>query len=111
MTEEEARAKWCPFVRSERQMEGHVGVEGGWSVNRDTKGRPVSRCIASDCMAWRNRPAIYDTEVSYDQAMPSGGGWERTSDLQYVVSGSGVWSRRVENSAATGYCGLAGAPR
>jgi hypothetical protein len=34
-TEEQAKAKWCPFG------------------NRDDGDNPVTFCIASECMAWR----------------------------------------------------------
>lgn len=59
LTEDEAKAKWCPLDRAERRRlysnEG-VGTGGGsalplplfTSPNRDN-----CRCIASACMAWR----------------------------------------------------------
>ena len=45
MTEEEARTKWCPMVRS-------VG-----GVNRGYNGKSMADtlCLASDCMMWRWR--------------------------------------------------------
>lgn len=51
MTEDEAKKKWCPFVR--------LCVKGQSAGNRygDENGtieNPSScRCIGSDCMAWR----------------------------------------------------------
>lgn len=66
MTEEEARAKWCPFVRF------HGTPSDDCLSNRDSgidDGNPgMSRCIGSRCMAWRpiiqNKPVLKDgTEV------------------------------------------------
>lgn len=47
MTEEEAKTKWCPMVRA-----GHVA---GMAVNVEPNGdfKYVTRCIASDCMMWK----------------------------------------------------------
>lgn len=45
MNEDQARKKWCPAVRE-------LGDDGA-SYNRDYSGKPVGRCIASDCMAWQ----------------------------------------------------------
>ncbi len=39
MTEDEAKTKWCPYQ--------------GVGVKADSKAGARSRCIASDCMAWR----------------------------------------------------------
>lgn len=47
LTEEEAKTKWCPFVRLTRAGTGSiVNNRGKWSDN-------INRCIASQCMAWR----------------------------------------------------------
>lgn len=86
MTEEQAKSKWCP---QSRVGSGQSGLGG---MNRDAHATPVdptlverhSRCIASACMAWRERR---DEVHTY----PDGGGT--------VV--------RVE---LNGYCGLAGQP-
>lgn len=52
MTEDEAKTKWCPMVRT--------GMVAGMAVNHHVDMRPngdgvyqQSRCIASDCMMWR----------------------------------------------------------
>ena len=45
LTEEEAKEKWCPFVRID---------EGETSVNRQLSGydRSLFNCIASECACW-----------------------------------------------------------
>lgn len=55
MTEDEARKKWCPMVRT--------GLTAGMAVNHHVGSSHDSpqagdvhdetRCIASDCMMWR----------------------------------------------------------
>lgn len=53
MTEDEAKTKWCPFVRT--------GLTAGMAVNRHVADAPgvwegvydETRCIGSGCMAWR----------------------------------------------------------
>ena len=52
MTEEEAKKKWCPMVRTGLTMgmavNHHIDMmPGGQGVHDET------RCIASDCMMWR----------------------------------------------------------
>lgn len=83
MTEDEAKTKWCPFVRL-------TASQGEWHTNREGPKSHLSQeghacCIASACMAWR----WVREEVSGRDA--DGFGYIR------VVSG--------------GYCGLAGAPQ
>ena len=60
MTEDEAKTKWCPFVRAIkldddttflRSMNG--AVTGSLSEIMDTVN---DRCIGSQCMAWRYWP-------------------------------------------------------
>ena len=55
MTEEEAKTKWCPMVRT--------GLVAGMAVNHHAGSRldappqgdvhDETRCVASDCMMWR----------------------------------------------------------
>lgn len=52
MTEKEAKEKWCPW----RSLE-YVKPGTGFANNRIAPGFELgngSRCIAGDCMAWRD---------------------------------------------------------
>jgi hypothetical protein len=58
VTEEEAKTKWCPMIRS-----GHVAGMAINSYVEMQKGAIDSwyeqtRCIASGCMMWRSRLEI-----------------------------------------------------
>jgi hypothetical protein len=81
MTEDEAKAKWCPAFR---------GNDHG--VNRpldlDTNAM-MGRCIGSACMAWR---WIEDAE------------FRARADRAFDRDGTRLMPDR-------GYCGLAGAPQ
>jgi hypothetical protein len=60
MTEEEAKTKWCPMVRT--------GLVAGMAVNHHAGSRldappqgdvhDETRCVASDCMMWRVLPIV-----------------------------------------------------
>ena len=81
MTEDEARKKWCPMARIASDPED---ASSAYNRNPDAEGviQNGSRCIASDCMMWR------DTNSSENEA------------------------RRVKglSSQREGFCGLAGKP-
>ena len=57
MTEEEARTKWCPFVR----IGGHRST-----YNRDEDGTVIDAalCVASSCMAWREDGAVREMDAA-----------------------------------------------
>lgn len=84
MTEDEAKTKWCPFVRF------HVeGKAPSFTVapNREQRG---TRCIGSACMAWR----------------------EHTGHVEATEQGSdGYAYKHTQKVVRVGFCGLAGAPQ
>ena len=55
MTEDEAKTKWCPFVR----IVNFVSEDNNaWATNQGKQSRTpeeplATHCIASACMAWR----------------------------------------------------------
>jgi hypothetical protein len=58
-TEDEAREKWCPFVRmtqAERMAPAVNRVEGPHAPKGKGYGQTGCQCIASECMAWRWGP-------------------------------------------------------
>jgi hypothetical protein len=93
MTEDEAKTKWCPFVRSTV-----VGLDDAGKItvvsNRDAAQLVqvddikvmTHNCIGSACMAWRN--VLGPDPRDADRTMPEG-----TMSRVIVVGG---------------YCGLAG---
>ena len=99
MTEEEAKTKWCPFVRA---VTGTVYADGRSSHNNAQP--PYNRivdgpkwafprganCIASACMAWRSIP---------DPTL----GWHSEERERH--------RERNGPFVPGGYCGLAGAPQ
>lgn len=95
MTEDEAKTKWCPFVRIGSELSG-LG-----SLNRDVQlGENTMQvnCIASACMAWR------DTSVT---TRPYLDGKPIAEGMTIHPQGRPVEHRPVRN----GFCGLAGEPR
>lgn len=104
MTEDEAKTKWCPFVRTKTMAFSQGELPGVAGVNRDFDGVPVDRlhtCLGSACMAWRE---IHDvaTETTRSAQRPEGDGW---------LPGPGYddWTRQRADFVG-GYCGLAGRP-
>lgn len=58
MTEEEAKTKWCPFVRVAAGMRD-------LAYNRAPNDSPIKHtaCIGSACMAWRETHRVTDANV------------------------------------------------
>lgn len=99
MTEEEAKAKWCPFVRYQDNYEGHAAINRG--------GTGADRCIASACMAWREQVIPEEQENRFNvKERPEGDDWKPWTPKPDNHS---WW--RVRPEQRIGYCGLAGAPR
>ena len=98
MTEDEAKMKWCPFVRN---LPGDPDGKGGADVpahlsayNRLNGTVAIGACIGSSCMAWRRNVAMFD-RMTGEPAIP---GVAAIGDLE-------------PRYTAHGYCGLAGAPQ
>lgn len=67
MTEDEAKAKWCPFARTKTAAFGQDNVSPA-GVNRDFDGEPVDllhTCLASRCAVWRKRAAPREVMQNY----------------------------------------------
>lgn len=82
LTEEKAKKKWCPFARMR------------WDnipLNRDGYDKPITRCIASECMAWRWDFSLWNLEAKR---------WWQSGD-----STNSAVEHRVTDR---GRCGLAG---
>ena len=53
VSKQDAASKWCPFGRLMRTDQGvELGDAVAAAVNREPNGRPLTRCIGSECMAW-----------------------------------------------------------
>lgn len=106
MTEDEAKTKWCPFVRVDSTASNRVAFDE-FSANDD----PC--CIGSACMAWRSKErqvervqtGLGQLPVPYERFEREG--W-RQVDRPYRGADGLFYERTI--SEATGYCGLAGAP-
>lgn len=71
-TEEEAKTKWCPFIKfSDEGPDAYSMSNRGEVLHRDVEPATIARCIGSACMAWRKgkdawqRPngAVIQTQV------------------------------------------------
>jgi hypothetical protein len=105
VTEEEAKTRWCPFVRLTADGQGE------WHVNRDPSlpsspgDTQAYRCIASACMAWRWLPA---PEVQSKLVAIRDYREQHNTDL--VTAKNAVEAAWTKPVATDGFCGLAGRP-
>jgi hypothetical protein len=109
MTEEEAKAKWCPFVRL-------TASQGEWHTNREGPASHLSEpghalCIGSACMAWRHRDPQVEVRQTGLGRMPVepyerfvAEGWRQ---IQRPPGEEGLFYERTISNGG-GYCGLAG---
>ena len=88
MTEDEAKTKWCPFARVSLHDGEAIGNHAANRFPVNTGGEMYSRCIGSECMAWRWKYVLPDesTELGMNA---------------HKTDSDGNW---------LGYCGLAGKP-
>jgi hypothetical protein len=89
MTEDEAKTKWCPFVRYSAAFDDYASNRWKQGLPEDEPHalNPVPcRCIASECMVWRWDQTRWATE--YDDR--------------------GLLMRPPKDGVPRGYCGLAG---
>lgn len=84
MTEDEAKTKWCPFAW--RVMTPEARILGQLERDVQDAPEPMTRCVASECMAWR---WLLNTQKIDDPVTKSVG----------IITVS---------SPVDGYCGLAG---
>lgn len=118
MTEDEAKTKWCPFVRT-GLVSGSGGVAVNHSIDGDDPEAPFSvheqtRCIGSGCMAWRRSGEIEWAATEMERignalraVPPEGDGWQEANGISVDISHY-RW-RRIK-PGTEGYCGLAGDP-
>jgi hypothetical protein len=76
MTEDEASRKWCPHGRVHN-------AQGAYNRTDSTVSSGPSRCVASNCMAWR---------------------WVKDPLVAFVANEQTI----VDKTSEHGYCGLAG---
>jgi len=123
ITEEEARKKWCPFVRyvpARKFSFGRiVAAVNRWIDSNDSQKNPnMCCCIASECMAWewameQHEYAETESKLSkgkfiedWKRIPPEGEGWE---DIEFSSEGQArmkktEWRRAV--TVTKGDCGL-----
>lgn len=93
LTEEQAKEKWCPFVRIEIDAFG----SGIAPIKRDD---PRNVCIASQCMAWR----WIDGEFMKRSYLVSTG---EPPEPNRAYMKSDIRTEHEPNEKRRGYCGLA----
>ena len=104
MTEEEAQSKWCPFAIQAHGFINHRTDTGGYAasnigggINRSPQDAPVTKCIASECMAWR-----WATEPNPE--------WKPDHSMMWPPSDTRFGEQPYIADKKNGFCGLAGKP-
>lgn len=101
MTEEEAKTKWCPFVRITPESEGfHPTSNREQPMLKTNDAGVISMCIGSHCMAWRwsRRGMVEVPEKTFGPEAKS------------IMSASDAALLKQDGTPVPdlGYCGLAG---
>lgn len=114
MTEDEAKIKWCPFVRITLRTghgAGNKVMDGDWGGPQGPNNiSKASRCIGSKCMAWREtNPAVAAGMLSRNM-VPNPAYSEFEFSIPAVPAMIEVPGDPQPGSPAEGYCGLAGKP-
>lgn len=69
MTEEEAKQKWCPFVRINMPGSSQQGFNRTVRERDNSLLPPGAKCIGSACMAWRTSAISYKNgEIDYSKS-------------------------------------------
>lgn len=112
-TEEEAKTKWCPMVRCE-------GDNRHWGS--PTQAAPISACVGSGCMMWRDCGPKHETTRNYHDektikpkantahVYPDGWRYEFTDVDQNGRPFDLLHRIGADDATSVGYCGLAGKP-
>lgn len=108
MTEDEAKTKWCPFVRA-WECGGQSWVARPLTGPEDGGQMTAEKafCMGSACMAWRwsdaKRTATFlDAVQAHMKSVPNPN-FAKSTQVVYAERG-----REFEQTE--GYCGLAGPP-
>jgi hypothetical protein len=104
MTEDEAKTKWCPFVRQigtlRNSQSNEVFATGSQNRGHQMGGALHNcMCIGSGCMAWRwNKDfALQEISTGKIQKAPLPASWDGSKHFSIDVP-----------SETEGFCGLAG---
>lgn len=112
LTEEEAKERWCPFVRYLAVFRNHHGdreTAGCFNRGGADSGLEKACCIASQCMAWRWQPLQADqpfmdaVKKRMDDAKEA-----HPKAVKYVRANLVEFDLPTE--PFRGHCGLAGKP-